>query len=152
MDYGAPAMDETALQEKLRKIEALHAGTTSDGEREAARLAAERDSGALGGAARARAGRRVGVHVGGPVDAEAVRRAVSCGTDSSRSVGTVSATPRYRSSRRRASSTERSGRSSWRCPRSCEKHLSDITESSGPRGDPRRRERGGGGRGAEGAA
>ncbi len=35
-------MDETALQEKLRKIEALHAGTTSDGEREAARLAAER--------------------------------------------------------------------------------------------------------------
>ncbi len=30
------------LLEKLRKIEALHAGTTSDGEREAARLAAER--------------------------------------------------------------------------------------------------------------
>ena len=36
------AMDEAALEEKLRKIEALHAGTTSDGEREAARLAAER--------------------------------------------------------------------------------------------------------------
>lgn len=35
-------MDEAALQDKLRKIEALHAGTTSDGEREAARLAAER--------------------------------------------------------------------------------------------------------------
>jgi hypothetical protein len=35
-------MDETALHEKLRKIEALHAGTSSDGEREAARLAAER--------------------------------------------------------------------------------------------------------------
>lgn len=38
----AIAMDETALQQKLRKIEALHAGTSSDGEREAARLAAER--------------------------------------------------------------------------------------------------------------
>jgi len=35
-------MDESTLQEKLRKIEALHAGTTSDGEREATRLAAER--------------------------------------------------------------------------------------------------------------
>ena len=35
-------MDENTLQEKLRRIEALHAGTTSDGEREAARLAAER--------------------------------------------------------------------------------------------------------------
>jgi hypothetical protein len=35
-------MDEATLQEKLRKIEALHAGTTSDGEREATRLAAER--------------------------------------------------------------------------------------------------------------
>ena len=35
-------MDETTLQEKLRKLEALHAGTTSDGEREATRLAAER--------------------------------------------------------------------------------------------------------------
>lgn len=35
-------MDEAALQEKLRRIEALHAGTSSDGEREAARLAAER--------------------------------------------------------------------------------------------------------------
>jgi hypothetical protein len=35
-------MDEAALQEKLRKIEALHAGATSDGEREATRLAAER--------------------------------------------------------------------------------------------------------------
>ena len=35
-------MVEATLQEKLRKIEALHAGTTSDGEREAARLAAER--------------------------------------------------------------------------------------------------------------
>jgi len=35
-------MDETSLREKLRRIEALHAGTTSDGEREAARLAAER--------------------------------------------------------------------------------------------------------------
>jgi hypothetical protein len=31
-------MDETALQEKQRKIDALHAGTTSDGEREAARI------------------------------------------------------------------------------------------------------------------
>ncbi len=36
------AMDEAALREKLRKIEALHAGTTSDGERDAARAAAER--------------------------------------------------------------------------------------------------------------
>ncbi|MBK8694943.1 MAG: hypothetical protein IPN17_22360 [Deltaproteobacteria bacterium] len=35
-------MDEATLWSKLRKIEALHAGTTSDGEREAARLAAER--------------------------------------------------------------------------------------------------------------
>jgi hypothetical protein len=35
-------MDEASLSEKLRKIEALHAGTTSDGEREAARQAAER--------------------------------------------------------------------------------------------------------------
>jgi len=35
-------MDEATLQEKLRKIEALHAGTTSAGEREAARVAAER--------------------------------------------------------------------------------------------------------------
>ena len=35
-------MDEQALLEKLRRIEALHAGTTSDGEREAARLASER--------------------------------------------------------------------------------------------------------------
>ena len=35
-------MDETGLLEKLRKIEALHAGTTSEGEREAARQAAER--------------------------------------------------------------------------------------------------------------
>lgn len=35
-------MDESALQEKLRKIEALHAGATSEGEREATRLAAER--------------------------------------------------------------------------------------------------------------
>lgn len=35
-------MDEATLQEKLRKIEALHAGATSDGEREATRLAAER--------------------------------------------------------------------------------------------------------------
>jgi hypothetical protein len=33
---------EGTLQEKLRKIEALHAGTKVDGEREAARLAAER--------------------------------------------------------------------------------------------------------------
>jgi hypothetical protein len=38
----AAAMDEATLREKLRKIEALHAGTTSDGEREATRLAAER--------------------------------------------------------------------------------------------------------------
>jgi hypothetical protein len=38
----AVAVDEATLQEKLRRIEALHAGTTSDGEREAARLAAER--------------------------------------------------------------------------------------------------------------
>ena len=35
-------MDEGTLQEKLRKIEALHAGTTRDGERESTRLAAER--------------------------------------------------------------------------------------------------------------
>lgn len=35
-------MDEATLQDRLRKIEALHAGTTSDGEREATRLAAER--------------------------------------------------------------------------------------------------------------
>lgn len=35
-------MDESALQTKLRKIEALHAGTTNEGEREATRLAAER--------------------------------------------------------------------------------------------------------------
>jgi hypothetical protein len=33
---------EGTLVEKLRKIEALHAGTTFDGEREASRLAAER--------------------------------------------------------------------------------------------------------------
>jgi len=33
---------EGTLVEKLRKLEALHAGTTVDGEREAARLAAER--------------------------------------------------------------------------------------------------------------
>ena len=33
---------EGTLLEKLRKIEALHAGTTIDGEREAARRAAER--------------------------------------------------------------------------------------------------------------
>jgi len=35
----APAMDEATLWSKLRKIEALHAGTTSDVEREASRLA-----------------------------------------------------------------------------------------------------------------
>lgn len=35
-------MDEAHLLEKLRRIEALHAGTSSAGEREAARLAAER--------------------------------------------------------------------------------------------------------------
>lgn len=35
-------MDKSTLQEKLRKIEALHAGATSAGEREAARLAADR--------------------------------------------------------------------------------------------------------------
>ena len=33
---------EGTLEEKLRKLEALHAGTRVDGEREAARLAAER--------------------------------------------------------------------------------------------------------------
>ena len=33
---------EGTLEEKLRKLEALHAGTKCDGEREAARLAAER--------------------------------------------------------------------------------------------------------------
>ena len=33
---------EGSLEEKLRKLEALHAGTRVDGEREAARLAAER--------------------------------------------------------------------------------------------------------------
>src|SRR4030095_594852 len=33
---------EATLIEKLRKLEALHAGTTVDGEREAARRAAER--------------------------------------------------------------------------------------------------------------
>ncbi len=35
-------MGEAELLEKLRKIEALHSGATSDGEREAARAAAER--------------------------------------------------------------------------------------------------------------
>lgn len=35
-------VDEATLWSKLREIEALHAGTSSDGEREAARLAAER--------------------------------------------------------------------------------------------------------------
>jgi len=35
-------MDEAGLLEKLRKIEALHAGTSNEGEREAARQAAER--------------------------------------------------------------------------------------------------------------
>jgi len=35
-------VDEATLLETLRRIEALHAGTTSDGEREAARGAAER--------------------------------------------------------------------------------------------------------------
>lgn len=35
-------MDEATLREKLRKIEALHAGATSEGEKEATRLAAER--------------------------------------------------------------------------------------------------------------
>lgn len=34
--------DQATLEQRLRKIEALFAGTTSDGEREAARLAAER--------------------------------------------------------------------------------------------------------------
>lgn len=34
--------DQASLEQRLRKIEALFAGTTSDGEREAARLAAER--------------------------------------------------------------------------------------------------------------
>jgi len=33
---------ESTLEEKLRKLEALHAGTRVDGERESARLAAER--------------------------------------------------------------------------------------------------------------
>lgn len=41
-------MDEATLREKLRRIEALHAGTTSAGEREAARLAAERIRARLG--------------------------------------------------------------------------------------------------------
>jgi hypothetical protein len=36
------AVDESSLQETLRKLEALHAGATSEGEREAARLAADR--------------------------------------------------------------------------------------------------------------
>lgn len=36
------AVDESSLQETLRKLEALHAGTTSAGEREAARFAADR--------------------------------------------------------------------------------------------------------------
>lgn len=35
-------MDEGWLREKLRKVEALHAGATSEGEREATRAAAER--------------------------------------------------------------------------------------------------------------
>lgn len=35
-------MDEATLLEKLRKIEALHAGATTEGERDAARAAAER--------------------------------------------------------------------------------------------------------------
>lgn len=34
--------DQASLEQRLRKIEALFAGTSSDGEREAARLAAER--------------------------------------------------------------------------------------------------------------
>ena len=34
--------DQASLEQRLRKIEALYAGTTFDGEREAARLAAER--------------------------------------------------------------------------------------------------------------
>ncbi len=38
----SPAIDEATLWSKLRKIEALHAGTTSDGEREAALRAAQR--------------------------------------------------------------------------------------------------------------
>ena len=36
------AMDEATLLDKLRKIEALHAGATSEGERNAARAVAER--------------------------------------------------------------------------------------------------------------
>src|SRR5512135_276032 len=40
--YVGEMMLEGALLEKLRKIEALHAGTPVDGEREAARRAAER--------------------------------------------------------------------------------------------------------------
>lgn len=35
-------MDEATLLDKLRKIEALHAGATTEGERDAARAAAER--------------------------------------------------------------------------------------------------------------
>lgn len=35
-------MDEATLLEKLRKIEALHAGAATEGERDAARAAAER--------------------------------------------------------------------------------------------------------------
>jgi hypothetical protein len=38
---------ERTLLEKLRKIEALHAGTKIEGEREAARRAAERSGSAL---------------------------------------------------------------------------------------------------------
>lgn len=38
----AVAMDEATLLDKLRKIEALHAGATTEGERDAARAAAER--------------------------------------------------------------------------------------------------------------
>lgn len=38
-------MDESTLQEKLRKIEALHAGATSEGEREATRLLAREGRG-----------------------------------------------------------------------------------------------------------
>ena len=39
---GAAVFDEAALLDKLRKIEALHAGATTDGERVAAAFAADR--------------------------------------------------------------------------------------------------------------
>lgn len=68
---------EGTLLEKLRKIEALHAGTTVDGEREAARRAAERIRARIAEFAVLRAGRGAGLLTPGSVEAQAVRGAVS---------------------------------------------------------------------------